>query len=65
MLSIMKLIDEAYGVVAANNGQGLIPIDDFSQSNEKSVEGLFQVLQRPGGTTRGVSNTRVAVSVMA
>ena len=44
MLSITKLIDEADGVVAANNGQGLITIDDFAQLNEKSVEGLCWVL---------------------
>ena len=33
--------------------------------NEKSVEGLCQVLIRPGGNTMGVSNNRVAVSEMA
>ena len=44
MLSIMKLTDEALGVVVAKDGQGIIIIDDFSQLNEKSVEGLFWVL---------------------
>ena len=44
MLSIMKLTDETVGVVVANDGQGIIIIDDFSQLNEKSVEGLFWVL---------------------
>ena len=44
MLSIMKLTDESVGVVVANNGQGIITIDDFAQLNEKSVEGLFRVL---------------------
>ena len=39
-LSRMNLTDEAVGVVVANDGQGLITIDDFAQLNEKSVEGL-------------------------
>ena len=51
VLSIMNLIDEAVSVLVANNGQGLIMIDYFPQLNEKSVEGLCQVLTRPGGTT--------------
>ena len=53
MLSRMRLTDEAFGVVVANDGQGIIKIDDFAQLNEKSVEGLYRVLQRPGGTTWG------------
>ena len=61
----MKLTDEAVGVVVDNYGQGLITIDDFSQMNDKSVEGLCRVLQRPVGTTWGVSNNGVAVSSMA
>ena len=65
MLSIMKLTDKAVGVVVSNNGQGRITIDDFAQLNEKSVEGLFRVLWRPGGTIYGVSNPRIAVSAMA
>ena len=40
MLSIMNLTDENVGVVLANDGQGLVTIDDFSQLNKKSVEGL-------------------------
>ena len=40
MLLIMKLKDEAVGVVITKNSQGIIPIDDFDQLNEKSVEGL-------------------------
>ena len=43
---------------------GLITIDDFAQFNEKSVEGLFQVLRSPGRTTGVVSNPKVAVSAM-
>ena len=46
MLSRMNMADEAVGVVVANNGQGLMKIDDFAQLNEKSVEGLFWVLIR-------------------
>ena len=65
MLSGMNLKHEAFAVVVANNGQGLITIDYFYQLNEKSVEGLCQVLIRPGGTTGGVSNTRFAVSAMS
>ena len=53
MLSIMKLIYEADVVVVANNGQGLITLDDSGQLNEKSVEGISRVLRRPGGTTGG------------
>ena len=53
MLSIMKLTDEAIGVVVAKDGQGIIIIDDFAQLNEKSVEGLCRVLKRLGGTTGG------------
>ena len=40
----MKLTDEAVCVFFANDGQGIITIDDFSHLNEKSVEGLCQVL---------------------
>ena len=40
MLSRIKLKDESVGVVVANDGQGLITIDDFAHLNEKSVEGL-------------------------
>ena len=65
MLSRTHVTDEAVGVVGANDGQGLITIDDFAQLNEKSVEGLCRVIRRPGGTTGGVSNPWVAVSVMA
>ena len=49
MLSIMKLTDESFGVIFAKNSQGLNTIDYLSQLNEKYLEGLFQVLQRPGG----------------
>ena len=65
MLSRMKLKDEAVGVVIANDGQRLITIEYFPQTNEEYVEGLFRVLQRPGWTTWGVSNPRVVVSSMA
>ena len=57
MMSRMNLTEGAVAVFIANNGQGLITIDDFSQLNEKSVEGLCRVLRRPGGTTGGVSNS--------
>ena len=65
MLSIMKLADEAVGIVVANDGQGPITIDDFDQLNEKSVEGLCCLLKIPRGTTLGVCNPGVAVSAMA
>ena len=64
MLSRMKLTYEAVGVIFANDGQGLITIDDFTQLNKKSVEGICRVLRRPGGTTGGVSNPEVSVSAM-
>ena len=65
MLSTIRLTDESVGVVVANNGQGIIKTDDFAQLNEKSVDGLCRELQRPGGTTEGVSNPGVVVSAMA
>ena len=65
ILSRMKLADESSGVIVDNGGQGLITIHDFSQLNEKFVEGLCRLLIRPGGTTGGVSNTGVAVSEMS
>ena len=65
MLSIMKLANESVGVVIANDGQGIVTIDDFAQLDKESVEGLYRVLQRPGGTAGGVSNTGVAVLAMA
>ena len=37
MLSRMRLTDEDVGVVVANDGHGLIMIDDFSQLNGKCV----------------------------
>ena len=37
MLSQMKLTDESFGVFVANDGQGLILVDDFFQLNEKYV----------------------------
>ena len=49
----MKLTEEAVGVVVDKNGQGIVTNDDFTQLNEKSVEGIFRVLRRPGGTTEG------------
>ena len=52
ILLILKLKDEAVGVVVANNGQGLITIDDFAQLYEKSVEGLCRVIRITGGKTR-------------
>ena len=61
----MNLTDEAVGVIFDNDGQGIITIDDFSQLNEKYVEGLCRVLRRPGGPIGGVSNPEVAVSEMA
>ena len=61
----MRLPDEAVAVVAANDGQGLITIDDFAQLNDKSVESICWVLRRPGGTSGGVYNPGVAVSDMA
>ena len=62
VLSRMKLTDKSFAVVVSNNGQGLITVDDFSQLNDKSVEGLFRVLRSPGGTAGGVSNPGFAVS---
>ena len=62
MLVQMKLTDEAYSVVVANDGQGIISMDYFPQLNEKYVEGLCWVIFRPGGTTWGAANTGVAVS---
>ena len=47
MLSIMKLIDEAVGVVVSKDGQGIIRIDGFTQLNEKPMESLCQILRRP------------------
>ena len=43
MLYQMKPAYEYVGVVIDNDVQGLIKIDDFTQSNEKSMEGLLQV----------------------
>ena len=65
MLSRMNLADEAFGVIVANDCHGLVTIDELSQLNEKSVEGIFRVLRRPGGTTGEVFNPGVAVSAMA
>ena len=57
MLSRMKLTDESVGVIVAKCGQGPIKIDDFAQLNEKSVEGIYWVLRRPGRTTGVKSQT--------
>ena len=65
MLSWMNLTDEAGCLIISNDGQGLITIDDFSQLNEKFLDGLCQVLQRPGGNIEGVSNPGVSVSAIA
>ena len=65
MLPQMKLTNKDVGVVIAKDGQGLITIDDFTQLNEKYVEGLWKVLRRPGGTTGWVTDPGVAVSTMA
>ena len=62
ILSRMNLIDEAVSVVVTNNGQELITIDDISQLNEKTVEGLCWVLRRTGGTIE--KNPGITVSVM-
>ena len=65
MLSRTKLTDEAFAVVFTKDGKRRIIIDYFSQLNDKSVEGIFRVLRKPGGTSGGVSNTGVAVSEMS
>ena len=44
VLARMNITGKDVGVVVAYNGQGLITIDDFSQLNNKSVEGLCRVL---------------------
>ena len=63
MLSRMKLVDEGVRFIVANNVQGLITIDDFSQLNDKSVEVLYWLLRRPEGTTwRGVQSWGCSVS---
>ena len=49
MLYRMKITEEFIGVVVANDGQGIISVDDFAQLNEKSVEGICWVLLRPEG----------------
>ena len=64
-MSRMKLTDKAVAVAASNDGQGMIKIDDYSQLNEKSVEGLCLVPRRTGGTTGVVYNTGFAVSAMS
>ena len=53
MLSWMNLTYESIGVVVVNYGQGIITIDDFDHLNEKYVDVLFRVLQRPRGNTGG------------
>ena len=60
----MDLTDETVDVVVANDGQEIIMVDDLSQLNEKSVEGLYRVLQSPGGNTGDVSNPGVEVSAV-
>ena len=60
----MKLTYEYVAVVIANDGQGLITINYLSQLNEKSMEGICQLLRRPGGTTGIFSNHGVVVSAM-
>ena len=64
MISRLKPTGQADGVVVANDGQGLITIDDSSQLNDKYVEGLCRDLPTPGGNTRGVLNYGVVVSEM-
>ena len=49
----MRLTDKSVNVLVANDGQGLILIGDFPQLNDKSMYGLFWVLQMTGGTTGG------------
>ena len=53
ILSKTKLLDEAVGVVVANNVHEIITIDDFAHLNEKSVKGLLRVIRRPEGTNGG------------
>ena len=65
MLARTNLTYEAVGAVVANDGQGIIMIDVFAQSNEKSAEGLFRVLRSPGETKIVVSNPGVSVSEIA
>ena len=65
MLSRIKLTYEAVSAVVANDGHRIIGIDDVSQLNVKSVEGLCWFLLSPGGNTGGVSNPGVVVSAMS
>ena len=64
VLAQMNLIYESVGVIIANDGQGIITIDDIAQLNEKYVEVIYQVLRRDGGTEGGMSNPGVAESAM-
>ena len=65
MLSWKNLTYESVGVIVANDGQGLIIIDDFDQFIEKYVEGICRVMWRPGGNTGGLYNPGAALSSMA
>ena len=61
MIAQIKITDEAVCEIVANDGHGIISIDDFYQLSEKSMEGLCWVLRRPGGNTGGVSYPEVVV----
>ena len=62
MLSWLNLTDESVGVIVANDGQEIIPIDDVAQLNEDSVEGLCWVPRSLEKTKGGVYNPGVALS---
>ena len=53
MLDKMKLTDEYIGAVVVNYGQGIMTIDDYYELNEKYVEVICRVLQRPWGDAVG------------
>ena len=53
MLDRMKLTDEYIGAVVVNYGQGIMTIDDSYELNEKYVEVICRVLQRPWGDAVG------------
>ena len=65
MLSQTNMTDEAVSVVVANDGQGIIMIDNFAQLNENCLDGLYRILPRHVGTTGRVSNPGVVISEMA
>ena len=53
MLNRMGFVNDAAERIVADDGQGLVDLEDFQELDEKSAESLCKGIRRPGGAGAG------------